>query len=467
MNSVAPVDKQLVIDLDLIRKYDRSGPRYTSYPTADRFIEAYDGHAVMHALAARNIGGQVRPLSLYVHIPFCSTICYYCACNKVITKDHSKATRYLQYVEREISIYSAAINGGTRVEQLHWGGGTPTFLSPSEMRQLMGVLREHFTFAEEGEYSIEIDPRTVDEDIVAGLAALGFNRMSMGVQDFDPEVQQAVNRIQSKEQTLAALASARRAGFRSVNIDLIYGLPKQSVAGFDRTLDAIIAASPDRIALYNYAHLPTLFKPQRRINEADLPSPDAKLQIMMLAVRRLGDAGYQYIGMDHFAKPADDLAIAQRQGRLHRNFQGYSTHAECDLLAFGVSGIGAIGPSYYQNFRTLDDYYDSLDRGAAPVMRGIELSADDLVRRAVIQALMCQFSLSIEAIEVAYLVDFRDYFAAEIEELKEFEKDGLIRYEDATIVVTERGRFLVRNICMVFDHYLRMRERRAQYSKVI
>jgi oxygen-independent coproporphyrinogen-3 oxidase len=354
-----------------------------------------------------------------------------------------------------------------RVEQLHWGGGTPTFLSPAEMGQLMGVLHKHFTFAQDGEYSIEVDPRTVNEEIVACLAALGFNRMSLGVQDFDPNVQRAVNRVQSKEQTLAALDSARRAGFRSVNIDLIYGLPRQTVAGFERTLDAVITAAPDRIALYNYAHVPQLFKAQRRINAADLPSPDTKLQIMMRAVHRLREAGYQYIGMDHFALADDALCVAQRQGRLHRNFQGYSTHAECDLLAFGVSAIGAIGPTYHQNYRTLEEYYDSLDRGELPVMRGVELNADDLLRRAVIQALMCNFSLSFEAIEVAFLVDFAEYFATELKELEEFERDGLVRLEEGSILVTDAGRFLMRNICMVFDRYLRLREQRAQYSKVI
>jgi oxygen-independent coproporphyrinogen-3 oxidase len=467
MNYPTSVDKKRGIDPDLIHKYDRMGPRYTSYPTADRFIEAYDAEAVKQSLAARGIGGRPRPLSLYVHIPFCNTICYYCACNKVITKNHSRAERYLQSLEREIGIYGGQVAGDARVEQLHWGGGTPTFLSLAEMGQLMGILREHFTFAEEGEYSIEIDPRTVDEEAVAGIAALGFNRMSMGVQDFDPEVQKAVNRIQTQEKTFAVLDSARRAGFRSINIDLIYGLPKQTVAGFDRTLDSIIAAAPDRIALYNYAHLPQLFKPQRRINEADLPSPESKLEIMMLSVRRLSEAGYQYIGMDHFALADDALSLAQQQGRLHRNFQGYSTHAECDLLAFGVSAIGSIGPTYYQNFRTLDEYYDTLDRDVLPVMRGLELNADDLLRRAIIQALMCQFNLSIEAIEVAYLIDFDQYFATEIAELKQFETDGLVRFEDDAIVVTEPGRFLVRNICMVFDRYLRLREQRAQYSKVI
>ncbi|MES2355858.1 MAG: oxygen-independent coproporphyrinogen III oxidase [Pseudomonadota bacterium] len=467
MNSFNFADKQPAFDQNLVRKYDRNGPRYTSYPTADRFIEAYDGDAVRQSLAAREIGGQLRPLSLYVHIPFCNTICYYCACNKVVTKNYSQATRYLQYLEQEISMYSETVANGALVEKIHLGGGTPTFLSVAEMQQLMRMLERHFTFSAACEYAIEVDPRTVDDDKIESLGKLGFNRMSIGVQDFDPDVQQAVNRVQSQEQTFAVLDKARSVGFRSINIDLIYGLPKQTAEAFNRTLDLIIAAAPDRIALYSYAHLPQRFKPQRRINESDLPSSESKLQIMSLAVQRLTDAGYSYIGMDHFAKPDDELSMAQRQGRLHRNFQGYSSHAESDLLAFGVSAIGAIGPAYHQNHRTIDDYYDSLDRGQLPVMRGIELNADDLLRRAVIWSLMCNFDVSIEAIEVTYLIDFAEYFSDELEALKDFEQDGLVRFEDDMIIITEAGRFLVRNICMVFDRYLRLREQRAQYSKVI
>jgi len=467
MNHTIPLKTPNSFNADLIRKYDRSGPRYTSYPTADRFIEAYDGDSVKQSIAAREIGGQLRSLSLYVHIPFCNTICYYCACNKIITKDHSRATQYLQYLEREMAMYGEAISGDAPVEQLHLGGGTPTFLNLDEMQRLIDAIRRHFPFAKDSECSIEIDPRTVNADMIAGLSELGFNRLSVGVQDFDPEVQRMVNRIQSEEQTLAVIRDARRVGFKSINMDLIYGLPKQTVAGFDRTLDSIIAAQPDRIALYNYAHLPQRFKPQRRIDESQLPDAENKLQIMSMAVRRLTDAGYRYIGMDHFAKPEDDLSLAQRQGRLHRNFQGYSTHAECDLLAFGVSAIGSIGPTYYQNHRSLNDYYDSIERGQMPIMRGLELNADDLVRRAVIWSLLCNFDLSIEAIEVAYLIDFAKYFAAELDALKEFEKDGLLIFDDDMIVITEPGRFLVRNICMVFDRYLRMREQRAQYSKII
>ncbi|HPP47062.1 MAG TPA: oxygen-independent coproporphyrinogen III oxidase, partial [Accumulibacter sp.] len=364
----------LVFDPQIIRRFDINGPRYTSYPTADRFVEAFDCEAFRLWLGQRNIGAVSRPLSLYFHIPFCNTICYYCACNKIITKDHGRSAKYLRYLARELALQSVCLDDRLPdVSQLHWGGGTPTFLSHDEMRQLMAATRKHFRLIEGGEFSIEVDPRKVDRQTVALLAELDFNRMSVGVQDFDRNVQQAVNRLQSEEETRAVIDAAREFGFKSVSIDLIYGLPKQSLAGFGRTLDRVIDASPDRLSIYNYAHLPGLFKPQRRILEADMPSADQRLRILALAIERLTAAGYIYIGMDHFAKPDDELAIAQRQGRLHRNFQGYSTHADCDLLAFGISAIGKVGPTYSQNVKTLDEYYDRLDARVLPVYRGIEL----------------------------------------------------------------------------------------------
>jgi oxygen-independent coproporphyrinogen-3 oxidase len=335
------------------------------------------------------------------------------------------------------------------------------------MRRLMEMTWQHFKMLPDGEYSIEVDPRKVDRATVKLLAELGFNRMSVGVQDFDPRVQQAVNRIQSLEETQLVLESAREFGFKGLSVDLIYGLPKHNVISFNHTLDEVIKLSPDRLSIYNYAHLPNLAKPQRRIHEADLPSADAKLQIVQLAIRRLTDAGYVFIGMDHFAKPDDELAVAQRQGRLHRNFQGYSTHAEADLLAFGVSAIGKVGPTYCQNFRTLDEYYDALDRGQLPVMRGLELTADDLLRRSIIQALMCHFELSIESIEIAHLIDFKAYFAAELADLADMEKAGLLTIDDQWISVQPKGRILVRVIAMVFDKYLRSDRERVRYSKVI
>ncbi len=462
---------ELVIDPVSVRKYDVSGPRYTSYPTADRFVEAFGEEAFRHWLGQRNIGGIQKPLSVYVHLPFCGTICYYCACNKVITRDHGKSAKYIKYLEREMaavgSLLGPAGGDARRACQLHWGGGTPNFLAHEEMRALMRSLRAQFEFARDAELSVEVDPRSLAPGAMALLGELGFNRASIGVQDFDPAVQKAVNRIQSEEVTRRAIEEARANGFRSVNLDLIYGLPKQSLDSFNTTLDKVISLSPERIALYAYAHLPTLFKPQRRIAAAELPSPETKLELLTLAIGRLTGAGYLYIGMDHFAKRDDELAVAQAQGRLHRNFQGYSTYADSDLLGFGASAIGRVGPTYYQNAKRLDDYYAVLDEGRLAVWRGIELTGDDLVRRAVIQALACQFRVSIESIELAHLIDFRAYFAEELAALRALEADGLVELQPDWIVVTPKGRLLVRVVCMAFDRYLRERERRASYSKVI
>ena len=462
-----PNSLPIEVDLDLIRRMDRNGPRYTSYPTADRFVEAFGPEVYQSWVARRNIGGIRRALSIYVHLPFCSTICFYCACNKVVTRDRSKGVKYLEHLFREIDLQGPLFKDDRVVEQMHWGGGTPTFFRMDQLESLWEHLRRHFRMAPDGEYSIEIDPRSVDAADMHALRTMGFNRVSLGVQDFDPDVQRAVNRIQNEAQTLEVMAAARAAGFASINVDLIYGLPKQSLLSFNRTLERVIAADPDRIAIYNYAHLPTRFKPQRRIVDADLPVPDIKLKLLGLAAQRLGEAGYVYIGMDHFAKPTDALTVAQRNGHLHRNFQGYSTHAECDLLGLGVSAIGAIGPTYSQNYRDLDSYYDSLDRGVLPVARGMELSADDLLRRAVIQALSCQFKLSKNSIAIAYLIDFERYFAEELDELRSLALDGLVELDDEWITVTPRGRMLIRNICMVFDKYLQRERETMRYSRVI
>jgi oxygen-independent coproporphyrinogen-3 oxidase len=467
MSTTTAVSSELEVDLDLIRRLDRNGPRYTSYPTADRFVEAFNAESYQTWVTKREIGGISRPLSLYFHIPFCNTLCFYCACNKVITKDRSKSEQYVRYLIKEMEMHAALLGEGQRVEQLHWGGGTPTFLSDEQMRDLMGATRKHFRLVDNGEYSIEIDPRKVSDETIALLGELGFNRISIGVQDFDPDVQKAVNRIQSEEETLRVIRAARANGFKSVSIDLIYGLPRQTLAGIKTTLDRVIAADPDRLSIYNYAHLPAIFKPQRRIHEEELPSAQTKLDILKLAVNTLTEAGYVYIGMDHFAKPDDELAVAQRQGRLHRNFQGYSTHADCDLVAMGVSAIGKVGPTYSQNYRDLESYYDALDRNVLPIMRGLELNADDLVRRAIIQALMCHFEISKESFNIAYLIDFDRYFAAELDELREYEREGLIKLSPQWISVTPKGRLLIRNICMVFDKYLRTKQEHARYSKVI
>ena len=454
-------------DPDLIRRLDRNGPRYTSYPTADRFVEAFGAATYASWIAKRNIGGIRRALSLYVHLPFCSTLCFYCACNKIATKDRNKGRRYLDYLLREIDMQSALFGQDRRVEQMHWGGGTPTFFDMQDLTRLFETLRAKFDFAENGEYSIEVDPRTVDTDGVAALRRMGFNRISLGVQDFDPDVQRAVNRVQSESQTLAIIEAAHREGFQSVNVDLIYGLPKQNLLTFNRTLARVIAANPDRIAIYNYAHLPARFKSQRRIRDEDLPSPDTKLKLLGLATQRLGAAGYVYIGMDHFARAEDSLAVAQRQGRLHRNFQGYSTHAECDLVGLGVSSIGQIGPTYSQNHRELDAYYDSIDRGLLPIARGVELTIDDLARRAVIQSLMCHFALSKESLETLYLMDFNDYFKSELQELELMAQAGLVAIDEDWITVTPKGRMLVRNVCMAFDPYLHKEHEPRKFSRVI
>jgi oxygen-independent coproporphyrinogen-3 oxidase len=455
----------LILDAEVLRRFDRPGPRYTSYPTADRFVEAFDATSYRRALQGWR--RTARPVSLYVHLPFCSTICYYCACNKIVTRDHGRSAGYVRYLGRELDLVAAALGEGARVEQMHWGGGTPTFFGAAELAELAGMVRGRFALAADGEYSIEVDPRSAEPGKLALLGELGFNRVSVGVQDFAPDVQRAVNRIQSYEVTAAVIDEARASGFKSVNVDLIYGLPRQNLDSFAQTLAKVLQLSPERIALYSYAHLPAVFKPQRRINEAELPSAEARIDLAMLGMRTFIGAGYEYIGMDHFAKPEDELAQAQRLGHLHRNFQGYSTRAECDLVGLGVSAIGSIGPTYSQNVKTLEEYYDRLDQHDLPVLRGIELSADDLIRRAVIHTLMCHFSLSKESIEIAYLVDFERHFATELAELAEYERLGLVEIDGDWITVTPRGRVVVRGICMVFDKYLRLSETRARYSKVV
>jgi oxygen-independent coproporphyrinogen-3 oxidase len=459
---------QIVFDPALIASYDKSGPRYTSYPTAVQFHAGF-GEAQYRAQTARtNAETPPRPLSLYFHIPFCDTVCYYCACNKIITRNRKRAAPYLARLHCEIALQGALFDKSRRVDQLHWGGGTPTFLSHDEMREMMRVTRAHFRLRDDdrGEYGIEVDPREVEPGALALLRGLGFNRLSMGVQDFDPRVQKAVNRIQGEGETLAVLAEARALGFRSINMDLIYGLPHQTVESFARTLDKVIAVVPDRLSVFNYAHLPELFKTQRQIDAAALPSPQAKLAILQHTIERLTAAGYVYIGMDHFARPDDELAIAQRNGTLYRNFQGYSTHADCDLVGLGITAIGMVGTSYSQNLKTLDAYQAALDADRLPILRGIELSADDLLRRDVITRLICHFRLDLAAIEVRHGIRFRDYFATEIAELGALQQDGLLAVGDNLIEVLPAGKLLIRNICMVFDRYLR--EKQGQrFSKVI
>ena len=467
---LSPVTTATEIELPgeaLLRRFDHPGPRYTSYPTADRFVEAFDAATFTARLAARGDQAAPPPLSVYAHVPFCDTVCYYCACNKVVTRHHSRAAEYLAVLEKEADLVCSVMTGPRRLDQLHFGGGTPTFLSDAELEQLTAMLLERFPLADNAECSIEVDPRSTPPDKVRLLAQLGFNRVSVGVQDFDPQVQKAVNRLQSYEMTRATIEAARAAGFKSVNLDLIYGLPKQSRASFSHTLDKVLELSPERIALYHYAHLPERFKPQRRIQAEELPPPEEKLTIMLDAISRLTQAGYRYIGMDHFAKTTDDLARAQVMGRLHRNFQGYSTRPDCDLIGLGVSSISKVGPTYAQNARELEEYYDRVNGGVLPIVRGVLLDRDDLVRRAVIMALMCHLEVSKESIETAHLIDFDEYFSRELDELRTFEEVGLVKVTPGWINVQPKGKLLIRAIAMVFDRYLRRDERLRRYSKIV
>ena len=454
---------------ELLRRHDGAGPRYTSYPTADRFVEAFSAADYAQALVQHRSGTgvPVQPLSLYVHLPFCESLCYFCACNKIITRHKERAAGYLRYLAREVELHTALLGAGQTVTQLHLGGGTPTFLSDAELRELMALLRRGFSLAAGGEYSIEIDPRTVDAARLAVLAELGFNRVSFGVQDFDPQVQQAVHRIQPFEQVRALMEAAREVGFDSINIDLIYGLPRQTPESFARTLLQVQQLRPDRIALYAYAHLPERFKSQRRIVPAELPGGGDKVAMLSQALDAFLGAGYSYIGMDHFALPNDSLAVAKRQGRLHRNFQGYSTQPDCDLIGLGLSSIGRIGPTYSQNAKTMEEYCDHLDQGRLPVVRGLALTRDDLVRRAVIMALMCQGQVVFESIEQAWLIDFRSYFSCELEQLHALAQQGLVVLDDAGIRVTAQGWFFVRAVAMVFDRYLQADRMRANFSRIL
>ena len=458
-----------VVTPELLRRYDVPGPRYTSYPTADRFVEAFGSNDYILALKQRKVtsAAKMHPMSLYVHIPFCESLCYYCACNKIVTKHHERATTYMRYLEQEVDLHLKHCGQGQSVSQFHVGGGTPTFLSDEEIGALWRMLHERFSFDPAGEYSIEIDPRTVTVARLQFLKDLGFNRLSFGIQDFDPEVQKAVHREQPAEQVFGLVAAARAMGFGSINVDLIYGLPKQTAASFANTLKQVAHLRPDRIALYAYAHLPERFKPQRRILSADLPAASDKVNMLSSAIASFMEAGYVYVGMDHFALPDDPLAIAKRQGRLHRNFQGYSTQPDCDLIALGVSAIGRVGATYSQNAKTLEDYYDLLDQGRLPVVRGLALTRDDLIRRAVIMSIMCQGELLFESINSAWLIDFKHYFVAEIEALKIQQAEALVEISDDCIRVTNKGWFFIRGVALVFDRYLQADRNRARFSRII
>jgi oxygen-independent coproporphyrinogen-3 oxidase len=460
-------DPPLAPRADLIARFDVAGPRYTSYPTADRFVEAFGPDNLDHWLRQRSSLGWRQPLSVYVHVPFCQSVCYYCACNKIVTRDLGRGPGYVDDLLREIDLYAERLGGREPVSQLHFGGGTPTFLDGPTLARAVEGLERAFTFTPQAERSIEVDPRTVDVARLRELAAQRFNRLSFGVQDFDAEVQQAVHRVQSTKQVFELTQAARDIGFESVNVDLIYGLPRQSPESFRRTLGTLAELRPDRVAVYGYAHLPERFKPQRRIHTEELPSAGDKLAMMRLAIELLGERGYVYIGMDHFALPDDALAVAQRRGMLHRNFMGYTTQPDCDMLGLGVSAIGRMGPCYAQNHRTLDEYCDAVRAGRLPIARGYELTRDDMLRRSAIMSIMCSGEVSFEALASGFLVDPKLVLSEELARLREFQDLGLVQVDQDGIAVTPQGRFFVRPIAMVFDRYLRTAMQRGNYSRVI
>jgi oxygen-independent coproporphyrinogen-3 oxidase len=472
MNIQAPPvrDDDVTLSDTQLRRLDVPGPRYTSYPTADRFVEAFGPNEYRQALRQRAQGavvGGAPPLSLYVHVPFCESVCYYCACNKIITKHHSRGREYLGWLAREVELHRAELGAAQPVSQLHLGGGSPTFLSDDELSDLMAMLRQSFKVLPGAELSIEVDPRTASRERLRKLAAMGFNRVSFGVQDFDPAVQQAVHRVQSFEMVSELVNEARALGFESINADLIYGLPKQTPESFRRTIAQVAALRPSRIALYAYAHLPQRFKPQRRIDSAELPTGEQRVRMLGDAIAGFIAQDYVYIGMDHFALPGDALAIAKRQGRLHRNFQGYTTQPDADLIALGVSSIGRVGATYSQNAKTLGEYQDALAQGNFPTVRGLALTRDDLVRRTVIMALMCQGRVEFESIDLAHLVNMRELFAAELVQLRELEALGMVNLTEHAIQVTATGWYFVRGIAMVFDRHLQSDKVRERFSRII
>ena len=443
-------------DTALLQRYDRPGPRYTSYPTAPQFNAGFGEAELREAVLASNGDPIPRRLSLYLHVPFCMSPCFYCGCNRIITRDLARGEHYLVRLYREIAAMAALFDRDREVIQIHFGGGTPNFLSPAQLAEVLDTLRHQFTvsLSAERDISIELDPRFVSPADIGQLAAAGFNRASLGVQDFDADVQAAVNRIQSVDETLAIIDACRAHGFRSVNVDLIYGLPRQTLAGFARTLETVLGARPDRLAVYGYAHLPELFRPQKQIDASELPDAATRLALLQLAITTLTSAGYVYVGMDHFALPDDDLATAQARGGLHRNFMGYTTHADTDLVGLGVSAISHIGDTFSQNPRELPGWQHALDEGRLPVFRGMRLSDDDQLRADLIQSLMCQGEIPISALERRYDIDFEHYFAADIARMQPLVDDGLVRTGQGRIRATSQGRLLLRNIAMCFDHYL-------------
>lgn len=463
------LDQVVLVSEDLLRQLDLSGPRYTAYPMADRFVEAFGADDYAQALQQRRSGAAAMtlPLSLYVHVPFCESLCYFCARTKIITRQHDRAATYLRYLSREVDLHTALLGSGRAVSQLHLGGGTPTFFTDDELRELMAMLRRNFNLMPDGVYAIEVDPRTVDATRLDTLKALGFNRLTVGIQDFDPAVQKAVHRVQPAPQVFEVLALARERGFQSINLELIYGLPLQTPESFERTLQQVVALRPERVALYAYTHRPDRYKSQRRMASASLPAAGAKAAMRSRSLATLTDAGYVHVGMDQFALPTDSLAVAKRQGRLNRSFQGYSAQPDCDLIGLGVSAMSRIGAIYSQNAKTLEEYCDDLDLGRFPVTRGLALSRDDLIRRAVIMAVMCQGEVLFESIELGYLIKFPHYFGRELDALQEWADQGVLVLSPSGFQLTEQGLVFVAAVAMVFDRYAQADQARARFSRII
>ena len=464
------ITQGVLFDRALIERYNKSGPRYTSYPTAPHFQEKFGPQTFYQEVNKNKKNGSDQPLSLYVHIPFCDTVCYYCACNKVVTPDRSRAERYLHSLLREVVLMGQLFGNKRPVLQLHLGGGTPTYLNAEQLTRLHKALQENFCLVKDGsgEYGIEVDPRELPTGVIQTLGQLGFNRLSLGVQDLDEAVQKAVNRIQPMELNVAVVNEARQVGFQSINLDLIYGLPLQNEKSFRHTLESVIRdLNPDRLAIFNYAHLPQYFMPQRRVNPEQLPSAEEKLRILEMTVQLLTQSGYVYVGMDHFAKPNDELALAQRKGKLHRNFQGYTTHGNCDLVGLGCSSISQVGPIYAQNKKDLDSYYHSIDNEELAIFRGLTLNRDDLIRREIIMRLICDFQLDRAMVEKRFNIVFADYFQQEESTLKYMVDEGLLQEEGTILQVSPGGRLLIRNICMVFDWYLSHAEQNKTFSQTI
>jgi len=463
------MEQRVKFNPELIKRYDIAGPRYTSYPTAVQFMEGFDAETYRRFTAGSNNELIPKPLSLYVHLPFCKSLCYYCGCMKKVTRHSHQGDRYLELLEREIRLQGKLFDHDREVVQLHFGGGTPTFHDDEQLSHLISCLGEHFSLSTDDsrEFSIEVDPRTVGNERLAHLAAMGFNRISLGVQDIEPRVQKAVNRIQDPQATLDMIEESRDHGFNSVSVDLIYGLPLQTADSFSKTIETIVSAKPNRLAVYNYAHLPNIFRAQRMINSKDIPSPETKLKLMELTIEMLTNAGYVYIGMDHFALPEDELTIAQQKGGLQRNFQGYSTRRECDLVGLGVSAIGKVGDCYAQNIKDIPTWQSVVAEGELPIWRGVKLTTEDRLRRRIIESIMCHGEIRFSEFEADYAIDFHDHFALELANLQQLENDGLIEMGDDEFKATPEGRLLLRAVAMLFDEYLQSPESEPKFSRVI